>query len=426
MTKGSFLSCVGVAALTLFAGVTHAQTELSLWYHGAGNAEERRILTGIIDDFNAAQDEWSVALQEFPQAAYNESVTAAALSGKLPDILDVDGPNMPNWAWSGYLQPLQISEDALSNFLPGAIGKWNGEMYSVGLWDAAVAIFARKSVLDENGIRIPTLDKPWSGEEFTGVLRKLKATGKYDYAIDLGLADKTEWYSYAFSPFLESFGGGLIDKNGYQTAENVLNGEDAIKFGEWWQTLFEEKLAPGTSQSPADHETGFLDGRHALQWMGNWVAVKALEKYGNDLLFLPAPDFGHGPKIGAGSWQFGVSATSKHPEGASAFIEFAIQDKYLAQFSDAIGLVPATSTAAEMTKNYKKDGSLAVFFDLSAKQATLRPVTPAYAFISPVFQKAVSDIANGADVADTLDNATDEINDNIERNGGYEPKAASD
>lgn len=156
--------------------------------------------------------------------------------------------------------------------------------------------------------------------------------------------------------------------------------------------------------------------------MGNWVAVKALEKYGDDLLFLPAPDFGKGPKIGAASWQFGVSATSEHPEGASAFIEFAIQDKYLAQFSDAIGLVPATSTAAEMTKNYKQGGPLSVFFSLSEKQATLRPVTPAYAFISPVFQKVLADIANGADVTTTLDNATDEINANIERNGGYKPK----
>lgn len=419
--KAVFAGTAAVLSM-FFSSTALAQTDLTMWYHGAGNVEERKILAGIIEDFNSSQSEWRVSLQEFPQNAYNESVTAAALSNKLPDILDVDGPNMPNWAWSGYLQPLQIDETKLANFLPGAIGKWGDKLYSVGLWDAAVAVFARKSVLDENGIRIPTLDQPWTGEEFNAALDKLAASGKFDYAIDLGMADKTEWYSYAFTPFLESFGGSLINKENYQTAEDALNGDNAIKFGEWWQALFQKKLAPGTSQSPADHETGFLEGRHALQWMGNWVAVKALEKYGDDLLFLPAPDFGNGPKIGAGSWQFGVSATSKHPQGASAFIEFAIQDKYLAQFSDAIGLIPATSSAAQMTENYKKGGPLEVFFELSKRQGTLRPVTPAYAFMSPVFAKAVSDIANGADVADTLDNATDEINNNIERNAGYKPK----
>lgn len=418
MTKTALL--LGVA-LSIFssAGPVLAQTDLSLWYHGAGNKVERDILAGIISDFNALQPDWKVNLEEFPQAAYNDSVTAAALANKLPDILDMDGPNMPNWAWSGYLQPLKLPADTIANFLPGAVGKWKGEVYSVGLWDAAVAVFARKSVLEENGIRIPTLEKPWTGDEFNAALASLKASGKFDYPIDLGMSDKTEWYPYAFSPFLQSFGGDLIDRSTYLTAEGALNGEAAMKFAKWWQALFKDGLAPGTSQSPSDHETGFLDGKYALQWMGNWVAVPALEKFGDDLLFLPAPDFGNGPKIGAASWQFGISAKSQHADGAAAFIAFAIQDKYLAQFSDAIGLIPATATAAAMTKNYSPGGPLAVFFDLSAKQATLRPVTPAYAFIAPTFRKAAADIADGAPVADTLDAATDAINADIEKNDGY-------
>ena len=418
MKKFAILLVAAVAA-AFVSDAALARTELSFWYHGAGNNMERQILTGIIKDFNKSQAKWEVKLEEFPQLAYNDSVTAAALANKLPDILDMDGPNMPNWAWAGYLQPLKLPQEKIANFLPGAIGKWQGKLYSVGLWDAAVAIFARKSVLEAQGIRIPTLDKPWTGEEFTDALKKLKASGKFDYPLDLGMSDKTEWYPYAFSPFLQSFGGDLVDRKTYRSAEGVLNGEDALKFGNWWQSLFKEKLAPGTSQSPSDHETGFLDGRYALQWIGNWVAVKAREKFGDDLLFLPAPDFGHGPKIGAASWQFGVSAKSKHPDGAASFIEFAIQDKYLAQFSDAIGLIPATSTAAKMTKNYKEGGPLAAFFELSAKQATLRPVTPAYAFIGPTFRKALADIADGADVADTLDTAVDAINGDINKNAGY-------
>ena len=49
----------------------------------------------------------------------------------------------------------------------------------------------------------------------------------------------------------------------------------------------------------------------------------------------------------------------------------------------------------------------------------LRPVTPGYVVSAKVFEKALADIANGADVADTLDAAVDEINADIERNGGY-------
>ena len=87
----------GLAALGVTAA--QAQTALSMWYHGAGNAKEKELMTGIISDFNASQKEWKVELQQFPQEAYNTSVVAAAVAGKLPDILDVDGPVMPNWAW---------------------------------------------------------------------------------------------------------------------------------------------------------------------------------------------------------------------------------------------------------------------------------------------------------------------------------------
>lgn len=418
---GRFAKLTGVLALTTaLAGPALAATELSMWYHGAGgDSAERDTFARIIKEFNESQSDWEVKLQAFPQIAYNDAITAAAVAGKLPDIIDVDGPIMPNWAWSKYMQPLPIPEEKFAKFLPGTLGHWDGKLYSVGLWDAAVAMYARKSVLEENGIRIPTLDKPWTLEEFDAALVKLKDSGKFDYPLDLAMNDKGEWYPYAYSPLLQSFGGDIVDRSTYKTAEGVLNGEAAVKFGTWWQSLFERKLAPGTSQDTADHDTGFLEGKYALQWNGNWAALKPLDKFGDDMLFLPAPDFGHGPKIGAASWQLGISAASEHADGAAKFIEFATQDKYLAAFSDAIGLIPATAEAAQMTENYKEGGKLAVFYDLSAKQALVRPVTPGYVFAAKEFRKALSDIADGADVQDTLDAAADAITADIEKNSGY-------
>ena len=329
-----------VIMLVTVSGLASAQTELSLWYHGAGNYVERDLIIQIIEDFNASQSDYVVVLEEFPQESYNSSIVAAAAAGDLPDIIDVDGPVMPGWAWAGWMSPLSLSEGALDDFLPGAIGEWNGEVYAVGLWDAAVSVYARRSVLEANDIRIPTLDDPWSGEEFDGILEALQATGEFEYAFDLGMAWTGEWYPYAFSPFLQSFGGDMIDRETYLSAEGVLNGDAGIAFGEWWQSLFERGLSPGTSQDGADRETGFIDGRYALQWNGNWAGINTLNEVGDDLLFLPAPDFGHGSTIGAASWQLGISSTSENKEGASQFIEFAIQDEYLAAFSDGIGLIP--------------------------------------------------------------------------------------
>ncbi|MEJ1990484.1 MAG: sugar ABC transporter substrate-binding protein [Maritimibacter sp.] len=406
-------------ASTSLAGSALAQTELSLWYHGAGGDVEGVLINQIIDDFNASQSDYNVVIESFPQESYNDSVIAAALAGNLPDILDVDGPVMPSWAWSGYLQPLPIDSAEFDDFLPGTKGIWDGKLYSIGLWDAAIALYARQSTLDELGLRTPTLDEPWTGDEFMAALDAAKASGKYEYAFDPGMAWTGEWYPYAFSPFLQSFGGDIVDRSTYKTAEGVLNGDAAMEFGEWWQKLFADGYAPGTSQDPANRDTGFIDGKYAFQWNGNWAAVATMDGGVDDVLFLPAPDFGNGPTIGAASWQFGVSAASEHPDGAAEFIKFATQDKYLAAFSDGIGLIPATASAAAMTENYKEGGPLAMFFGLSEAQAKVRPVTPGYVVAAKVFEKALADISNGADVADTLDAAVDEINADIEKNSGY-------
>jgi len=412
------LTAGALALGTILAGPALAQTELTMWYHGAGNEVESNIINQIVADFNASQSDWSVSLESFPQGAYNDSVVAAALAGNLPDILDVDGPVMPNWAWAGYMQPLPIDESLIADFLPGPKGYWDGQLYSIGLWDAAVALVTRQSTLDALGLRTPTLDNPWNGDEFMAALDAAKASGDFEFAFDPGMAWTGEWYPYAFSPLLQSFGGDIVDRSTYMTAEGALNGDAAMAFGEWWQSLFADGYSPGTSQDPADRDNGFVEGKYAFSWNGNWAALGALNAH-DDTLFLPAPDFGNGPKIGAASWQFGVSGTSEYPEGAAAFIEFALQDQYLADFSNGIGLIPATAAAAQMTENYADGGPMAVFFDLTAEQALVRPVTPGYVVAAKVFEKALADIANGADVADTLDAAVDEIDNDIEANGGY-------
>ena len=60
-----------------------------------------------------------------------------------------------------------------------------------------------------------------------------------------------------------------------------------------------------------------------------------------------------------------------------------------------------------------------VFFSLSKAQATLRPVYPGYPVAAKVFEKALSDIANGSEVQATLDAAADEITKDIEKNKNY-------
>lgn len=421
-TAASPASVAPGASATSVAGpqsVEAGKTPLSLWTHSAGNPAEMEKLTEWIGEFNETQDTHQLVFEAFPQGAYNDSVVAAALSKSLPCILDVDGPIVPNWAYAGYLKELSIPAETLDAFLPSTTGKWQDKVYGQGQFDAAVALLALKSELEAMDVRIPTIDEPWDQEEFQAALDAFKSGGEVEYAFDPGMAWTGEWYPYAFSPFLQSFGGDLINRENLTDAEGVLNGPEAVAWGEWWQALFVDEYAPGTSQSSADRDAGFIEGKYGIQWNGIWAANAAIEKYKDDVVFLPAVDFGAGPRIGAGSWQWAVSSNCEAPEVGDAWINFLLEPERVAAIADAQNVIPGRADARPLTEKFKEGGQLSVFYELAEAHALIRPPTPAYLTIAKIFEKAAADIANGAEVQETLDAATDEINSDIEKNNGY-------
>jgi multiple sugar transport system substrate-binding protein len=392
--------------------------ELTMWTHNAGNKDELAAITKIVNDYNASQKKYKVKIQAFPQDSYNQSVVAAAAAKKLPCILDIDGPNVPNWAWAGYLAPLTGLDDTLSKFLPSVLGKYDNKIYSYGYYDVALTMATRKSILAANGIRVPTLDQPWTKDEFTAALAKLKATGKFQNPLDIATSFTGEWWPYAYSPMLQSFGGDLINRSDYKSAEGVLNGQQAVDWAKWFRSLVTDKYAP--LKSGADPAKDFINGKTAILYNGSWIAPDARKAFGKDVVFLAPPDLGKGPKIGGGSWQWGVSTGCKDSAGAMDYMKFAAQDKYVASVSQATGTIPATDAAAAQVPGYQPGGENDIFRQMSKKFAVLRPVTPGYPFIATEFQKTAQDILNGADPKAALDQAVKDIDANQKSNGYFE------
>jgi multiple sugar transport system substrate-binding protein len=156
-------------------GGGEGKTEIALWTPQAGSPKvEVENMQRMIDEFTEKNPQYSFTYKTYPFDSYATSVQGAAAAGQLPCMLAVDAPVAPNWAWAQYLQPLDLPSNVTDQLIPGAKGTYQDKIYSAGYWDAGLSIFARKSVLESNGIRIPTLDKPWTGEEFNAALETLK------------------------------------------------------------------------------------------------------------------------------------------------------------------------------------------------------------------------------------------------------------
>ena len=418
----AIIAALALSGSLIAAPAQAAPATIVLWSHASGHQQEIDIAYKIAKDFNASQSKYNVVIKGFPNPNYNDAVVAAAAGKNLPCLLDIDAPVTPSWAWAGYLSPLSIDKKVLAKFTKTAKGIYDGKLYSLGIYDAAVGLFAKKSVLKDLGLRTPTISSPWSLTEFNDALAKAKASGKFDYAISMGTGWDGEWYPYAYSPFLQSFGGDLINRSDMKSAEGALNGAAAKKWGDWFQNIFASGYAP-KKESATERDTGFTTGKIAFSWSGNWTAKDALAKLGSDFVVLPPPNLGTHPVIGGGSWQWAISSTCTNKAAANAWLTFALQSKYIARYANDLTYVPGTQEATLLSTDYKPGAPLAIFQQLANKYALIRPATPAYAFISTVYEKMTKDIIAGSNVQTSLDAAVDEIDKNLKSNNYYKKKS---
>lgn len=408
--------CAGVllgwaAACTIHA----APTELLVWRHQTGDTE-MAASAAIVDRFNRQQARWHVSVEAIPQGAYTQAVTAAAMTGKLPCAMTLDQPLVPNFAWAGHVRPLEgtLRPAGVDELIPGAKTWFKGRLYAVGQFDVALALFARASVLQRMGVRTATMAQPYTAAEFRDILRRLKKAG-WRYPLDINAQLGGEWAAYAHSPWLQSAGADLIDRKRYTRAEGVLNSDAALAVLDFYKSIFDERLAP---RKPLD-DLAFAQGRAVFHFTGSWSAADYRKRFGDDLVAMPVPDFGQGPKIGAGSWQWAISSSCAHPQGAREFIEHLITTAEIAAFSDSTGLMPTSAAAADRSRDYRAGAFGRAFFEFARAYAVPRPATPGYPMISSSFERALQEVREGADPADALDRAVEAIELDLRRNRNY-------
>jgi multiple sugar transport system substrate-binding protein len=416
--------CLSVIALGMmvFSGFAVAEETVSVWFH-SGKGEERQALDAQVADFNEANaGDVQIELFNLPEGSYNEQVQAGALAGDLPCLLDFDGPFVYNYAWSGYLMPLDsyVSADMKADFLPSIIeqGMYAGKLYSLGTFDSGLGIWGNKAYLEKAGVRIPTgIDDAWDQAEFMDALEKLQALDEVEYALDMKLNYEGEWYTYAFSPILQSFGADLIDRETYQSAEGVLNGPEAVEAMTFFQNLFTKGYA---NPNPAGDDDFYGRKIAALSFVGHWMWAPHNEGLGDDLILLPMPNFGGKAVTGMGSWNWGLTSSCPSPDAAWKVLDYLVSPDEILRMTNANGAVPARNSAIAKSELYAEGGALNVFVkQLQGGVAVARPATPAYPVITQAFTEAAMNIITGADVKEELDKAVKKIDQDIEDNQGY-------
>jgi multiple sugar transport system substrate-binding protein len=406
-------------------GAASAQTVVSLWFH-SGRGDERDALTATVDAFNAKNKEIRIDAVQLPEGSYGDQVNAAALANKLPCLLDFDGPNVSNYAWSGQLIPLDdfdFVKASRKDFTQSIVrqGTYNGKLYSLGQFDSGLAIWGNKKALAKAGIRIPTSTKDaWTLAEFEEALKKLKASG-VPYPLDMKfnyVGQSNEWFSYGFLPIVLSFGGDVIDRKSLK-ADGTINGSGTVQALQTLQGWVKKGYVNAGTKSDND----FTEGKSALSLVGHWVYTGYKKVLGSDLVLIPMPRFGSRIVTGAGSWNWGISRNCTVPQAAAKVLDFILSKEEILRMTNVNGAVPARLSAVAESPNYGPNGALRLYVEqISQGMAVVRPETPAYPVISTAFGEAVNNVVAGAEVKVELQKAAKKIDQAIEDNQGYPAK----
>ena len=177
-----------------------------------------------MDSFNEAYDGRYFADIEFiPRndsgGGYSDKINSSVLSGGLPDVLTLDGPNVAAYAANNIIQPLApLTEEERSEYLESILdqGTYNDQLYVLGVMESSVGLYYNKDILE-------TL-KPIMDE-------------KRGYPLDMTFPVGEASINY-YAPFIWANGGNLVSEDGL-TVDGYFNSEQNVETMNYFRSIVE-------------------------------------------------------------------------------------------------------------------------------------------------------------------------------------------
>lgn len=399
-------------------------TYVTAWFHDSGvNTAEAQTLREQVSAFNAGEQQVQVKLITLPVGDYAKQVQAAAAHGGLPDLLDFDGPNLYNYAWSGKLKPIDscVSQSMRADLLPAVIeqGTYANRLWGIGTFESGLALFVRPSILKKAGIRIPSsVADAWTADEFTTVLQRLRQAG-FERPLDLQLNEPNpEWLTYGFAPAVWSAGGDLIDRTDYRTVDGFLNGPGAVRALMTLQRWFAEGYVDPNTTGDA-----FEQNRSPISWIGHWFYERYSKAFPDDIAIVPLPNFGERTATDSGSWQWGITSNSTDGDAVWRFVHFLLRPAEVLRMTRANGAIAGSRSAVRISPEFAAGGPKHLYIEqLEGGVARSRPQAPAYPVLSAAFADAFNEaVVQGRPVKASLDAAVLRVEGDLREHQYYPP-----
>ncbi len=272
------------------------QVTLTFYQRGYtdGGADATSVTTAkAVEIFQKANPNVKVNIVGIPWTAEGDTKLEAALAAKSDiNVFRVTSPNLPRYAKQGILSEITpfLTEDDKKDFYASGfqVATVDGKTWAWPLWVTAISIFANTDIFKEQGVALPTLDKPWTWDEFVAAAKKLtykKADGTQIY----GFTSSSKWGAVEYYPLMYIDGGRILSADGKKFVQNSPEGVSALtKIAD---LALVHKVTPpdfGTVDQ-AGVRTQFKDRKTVAMLMSTPGFIPDLEKENFPLAVVPPP-----------------------------------------------------------------------------------------------------------------------------------------
>ncbi|MFE6716382.1 sugar ABC transporter substrate-binding protein [Streptomyces albidoflavus] len=365
-----------------------AEQTLTVWAMGA----EGEKLAEVAEEYEKENPHLKVKVTPVGWDVAHQKLVSAAAAGNLPDIAQMGGSYLGEFAELGVLEPVDTQRFQEKDFFPAGWqqGEVDGEVYGVPWYVDTRVLYYRTDLAEKAGVdKAPT---DWKE------LRALASAYQKDAGTKWGLSIQPSGLDtvQSFYPFLYSAGGEIIDEDG----KAVVDSPAAVKALEEYGAYFDKGLANKSVPPGYDVVKDFGNGRVPMFFGGPWHVTLLNEgqpaiKGKWAVAEVPADEASVSM---AGGSSLTVSKDSPHKAAAEEFISYLTSTEGQADWYERTKDLPANTTAWE-SGALADDPALKVF----EKQMKTAKASPTLANLSEITDKvdqAIAQVTQGKATAE--------------------------
>ncbi|MCW8220694.1 sugar ABC transporter substrate-binding protein [Streptomyces halstedii] len=375
-----------------------AKQTLTVWAMGA----EGEKLADVAKEYEKDHPHITVKVTPVGWDVAHQKLVSAAAAGTLPDVAQMGGSYMGEFAELGVLEPVDTGRFDEKDFFPAGWkqGEVDGTAYGVPWYVDTRVLYYRTDLAEKAGVDKAPAD--WKEMRELATAYQKKAGTKWGLSIQpSGLDTVQNFYS-----FLYSAGGAIVDDKG----EAVIDSPEAVRALEEYGSYFDKGLANKSVPPGYDVVKDFGNGRVPMFFGGPWHVTLLNEgqpQIKGKWAVAPVPAGKTSASMAGGS-SLVVSKDSEHKAAATEFISYLTGTEGQADWYERTKDLPA-NTAAWDSGKLADDADLQVFRQ-QMDTAKSSPSLAKWTEITDKVDQAIAKVTQGkASAQDALKTAQSEI-----------------